>query len=326
MPRIAVIGLGKMGLLHASILSAMPEVRLVALCERNTLKSAFAGKLLHGRVETVTRLKDLRRFDLDAVYVTTAIPTHHDIVRSMYLDYAVSNIFVEKTLASTYEEANDLSRIAMSHRGADMVGYQRRYSATFVKGRELLRAGMIGQPSSFRAYAYSSDFVDMKHKHIEAVSASRGGVLRDLGSHAVDLALWFFGDLQVVGSHYNASVRGSEEVGFAVRGRNGLSGRIHTSWSKRDYPIPEVGLVVEAGEGTLSVNDDKAEIRPVKGETLTWHRQDLDDSAEFVLAGTEFYREDRHFVACLEGCCSPNPDFADAAKVDLLIEQAERKL
>jgi len=38
--RVAVIGLGKMGLLHAGILSVLPDVELVALCE----KSARAKK------------------------------------------------------------------------------------------------------------------------------------------------------------------------------------------------------------------------------------------------------------------------------------------
>jgi predicted dehydrogenase len=43
--KIAIIGLGKMGLLHSSILSTMPEVEIIAFCDKSTLLSKLAHKL-----------------------------------------------------------------------------------------------------------------------------------------------------------------------------------------------------------------------------------------------------------------------------------------
>jgi hypothetical protein len=44
--RIAIVGLGKMGLLHASILSTLSDVELVGLGDKSRLIRRFAGKCL----------------------------------------------------------------------------------------------------------------------------------------------------------------------------------------------------------------------------------------------------------------------------------------
>ena len=43
--KVAVIGLGKMGLLHASILSTLPHVHLVALCDKSHMLLRFFRKM-----------------------------------------------------------------------------------------------------------------------------------------------------------------------------------------------------------------------------------------------------------------------------------------
>jgi len=43
--KVAVIGLGKMGLLHASILNVLPNVQLSAICDRDTKIIRFAKKV-----------------------------------------------------------------------------------------------------------------------------------------------------------------------------------------------------------------------------------------------------------------------------------------
>ena len=43
--RVAVVGLGKMGLLHASILNMMPNVEVVALCDKSSLLLKIVKKL-----------------------------------------------------------------------------------------------------------------------------------------------------------------------------------------------------------------------------------------------------------------------------------------
>jgi predicted dehydrogenase len=119
-------------------------------------------------------VKKLVDLDLDAVYVTTPIPSHFAVANTVYSSKIARNLFIEKTLARTYEEAKKLCELARTFGDVSMVGYLRRYYVTFKKAKDLLSKKAIGKVSSFRAYAYSSDFLDVKESN---ASISRGSRL-----------------------------------------------------------------------------------------------------------------------------------------------------
>ncbi len=72
---IGVIGMGKMGLLHASIVNTIPGVRLLALYDKSSILKRFAGKALND-IHVTDNIDEFARLKYDAVYVTTPIPTH----------------------------------------------------------------------------------------------------------------------------------------------------------------------------------------------------------------------------------------------------------
>ena len=78
--KIAVVGLGKMGLLHSSILNVLPRVQLTAFCDKSWLMRKIANRVL--KVPVITdNLDQLLGLNLDAIYVTTPIPSHYGIVK-----------------------------------------------------------------------------------------------------------------------------------------------------------------------------------------------------------------------------------------------------
>jgi predicted dehydrogenase len=321
--RAAIIGLGKMGILHMSILSTLPHVQIVALCDKSKLITKFARNIFR-KIEIVNSIDMLRNFDLDIVYVTTPIPTHFKVVEMLYRYGIAGNVFVEKTLSSSYDEAIKLCQLAQTSAGTHMVGYERRYAVTFNKAREIIHQGGIGDLISFGAYAFSSDLIGLKNKEAAKVSASRGGLLRDLCAHAVDLALWYFGDLQVVSSMCKQNTAFEEVVKFTVQGVDGLEGCIEASWCMEGYRIPEVGLTIEGSKGILHVNDDKVELRNKAGTLIKWYRHDLEDNIEFLLGASEYYRESKHFIECTAKGSRPEPSFFTASKVEQIIDQVKK--
>jgi predicted dehydrogenase len=99
--QVAVIGLGKMGLLHASLLSVLPNVKLVGICDKARLMRAMAKRTLKEILITDT-LDAFSDLNLDAVYVTTPIPSHYNIIKEVFSKNIARNVFVEKTLSSCY--------------------------------------------------------------------------------------------------------------------------------------------------------------------------------------------------------------------------------
>lgn len=317
--RIGVVGLGKMGLVHSSMINVLPGVQLVAVCEKNSMIRKFAKKLFKG-VDVVDDVAKLTEFDLDAIYVTTPIPTHFPIVKTICSANIAPNIFVEKTLCQKYEESKQLCDLVEKTNGVNMVGYLRRFYVTFRKTKDLLSEGAIGHPVSFRAYAYSSDFHGTKEL------PSRGGVLRDLGCYAIDLAQWFFDEFTVdsVGLAAQTEQQPDELISFESSTPDGLIGHFDISWRKENYRMPEVGFSINGADGEILVNDDKVELRPETGKAFVWYRHDLNDGVQFCLGLPEYYREDSQFIDSILRCHRTEPNFSAATKVDQIISQVEK--
>lgn len=323
--KIAVVGFGKMGLLHASILNVMPDVKLAAICEKNTFTRKLLKKILR-RVPLVEDVNCLSAFDLDAVYITTPIPSHFSVAKLVCQKRLARNIFVEKPLAASYSEAKELCELAKQTCNVTMVGYLRRFMVTFMKAKELFSEKAIGDPESFTVKAFSSDFCGVHDK--PQASIARGGVLKDLGSHAIDLALWFFSDIQVDSAAVKSLTgEGAEDsANFTVhRESDGLKGDFFVSWCAEGYRMPEVVLTISGSKGTIEVSDDTVSLRSSKGDAVTWHRPDLNDVASFWLGSPEFYRESAYFVKSVQKNLAAEPSFETASKVDFLIGSIQRR-
>jgi predicted dehydrogenase len=266
-------------------------------------------------------LEALSDLDLDAIYVVTPIPSHYHIVKEVYARNISSNLFVEKTLTSTYTQSEELYNLSRNRKGITMVGYMKRFSVTFRRAKDLLTQKVIGDLISFDASAYSSDFVGVKNDN--SVSSARGGVLEDLGSHVVDLALWFFGELHITSAKTSAVVapNSTDCVTCDVKGPDGLEGSIDVSWVKLGYRMPEFGLTIRGAKGVLMVDDSELNLAVNKAEPVKWYRQDLDDNVVFLLGEPEFYRETEHFIKSCINSETPEPNFQTAMKVDSLIEE-----
>jgi len=311
-----------MGLVHSCILSVLPNVQIAAVCEKSGLIRRFAKKLFKG-VQVVDDASKLAEFDLDAACITTPIPSHFSVANVLYSNEIVRNVFIEKTLAQNFEQATQLTKMAMKSGGVNMVGYLRRFYVTFQKAKDLLSQEAIGVPSSFEAYAYSADFCGAKE--VSQVLASRGGVLRDLGCYAIDLSLWYFGKLNVSGGETSPGhYRQKGSVEFEMKSASGLVGHLEVSPYMPDYRMPEVGFLIKGTDGEIVVNDDRVEFRSAKGKPSVWYRHDLNDNVPFCLGLPEYYREDALFIDSVVSQHGEEPDFRSAAEVDKLICQIER--
>jgi predicted dehydrogenase len=317
--RIGIVGMGKMGLLHASILNTIPNAKVVAICEKKTPLVWYGKKLFPG-VAVIDKVQGFSNLNLDAVVIATPIPSHFKIINKIY-SIGISNIFVEKTLAANAEDSLKICELVQKAGGIHMVGYMARYAVTFRKAKELIDAGAIGKIIAFKGYAYSSDFVGIPEE-----SAIRGGVIRDLGSHAIDLAFWCFGDLEVDLATLEPKLptNGESSGNITVNCPNGLKGEFDISLCKNGYWIPDYGLKIEGVKGSIEVNNDS--ISTISGDQKdTWFRADLSDNVPFLVGAPEYYREDAAFINAILNKSQAEPDFFTASKVDCFIDQVKLK-
>jgi predicted dehydrogenase len=308
---VGIVGAGKMGLLHGSLLASTGKARIGAICERSSILRRFLPNLFD-QAKVVRDLEDFGTMGLDAVYITTPIPTHFSLALEVMKGGLADHVFVEKTLTSSSKDSTLLAQMAGEGR-ITMVGYNRRFAVTFMKAKNLYEKGEVGEAKSFRAHAYSSDFPVSQAE----TAGSRGGVLRDLGSHAIDVTRWFLGEIRVS----RGSVRQIQGgVTFEAAASTGPSGSISTSWSQVGYRLPEIGLQIIGTKGVLEASDDSVKL-VTGGETKEWFRPTLQDNVPFLLGGPEYYREDEAFLEALGGSQRPQVDFGSALQTDVVIEE-----
>ena len=320
--RVAIVGLGKMGLVHASILNTMPNVNIVGICDKSYLLLKLIKKLFR-TARAVDDVKKLAELDINSVYVTTPIPGHYPVIKTLLSKRIVENIFVEKTLASDLTKSEELCGLMQDIDGVNMVGYMKRFAVTFAEAKRKLDEGVLGKIVSFDSYAYSSDFSRAKSGSLK--SDSRGGVLSDLGSHVIDLALWFFGDFSVDTASLKSIIGGNWEdsVDFTVT-KPGLTGNFHVCWCIDEYRLPSFGLRIEGDGGTMEVSDYFVKLDLINHESRIWYKHDLNDHVAFLLGESEYCREDELFVNSVLTGVKAEPNFRTGSRVDKIIDQVKK--
>jgi predicted dehydrogenase len=323
--RIGVVGLGKMGLLHASILNILPGVELAVVCEKSTFTRKLVKKALNGTL-VVGDVGEFSGLDLDAVFVTTPTPSHFSVAKAVYQGQIARHVFIEKPLTSRYVQSKELCDLAARNDGVNMVGYLRRFMVTFMKTKELLLQGSIGELVSFNMRAFSSDFFGIHENSM--LSMARGGVLRDLGSYTIDLALWLFGNIQLDSAKIDSVTgEGAEDSCHMTvqRKSDALHGSISVSWCEEGYRMPEVDLVINGTKGAIEVNDDRVSLALANEDKSVWYRHDLNDNVKFWLGAPEYYREDAYFLKSARSGSIAEPSFETASKIDLFIDGVQQR-
>ena len=137
-------------------------------------------------------LEMVRKEDLDAVFITSPIGTHAQLIVDLVDANKDLSVFVEKPLVSSNEEASVVCDAAKHLHGVHMVGFQKRFSPIFQQAKTYLENETIGELMFFRAYSFSSDV--LREARSWRMRSGTGGVLLDLAPHLLDLLLWFFGN------------------------------------------------------------------------------------------------------------------------------------
>jgi predicted dehydrogenase len=318
--------MGKMGILHAGIINSISDTSVTAICEKESFLSSAAKAFLPRRISVYKdHQKMMAEEQLDAVYVTTPISTHASIVGDLLRSNTALSIFVEKPLASSYEEAKVACEAAARSRGVNMVGLQKRFSPVFQKAKQLIEQEIMGDPIFFRGYCFSSDV--LREGSAWRFRKNTGGVLLDSAPHLLDLLIWFFGEptTTTAAKKHVYSSEVEDYVHAMLSYESGLQGHVDACWSVPNFRLPEFLIETYGRDGILTATDDYVRFVPGRGSGKmgggqTFHRQSFETSAPFLLADIDYTMEDIAFLNGVRTCTSPEPSFVQAAKVNALID------
>lgn len=171
MTRVALIGTGTMGSLHARVIAQNDRSKLVRVIEpRETTGRAVAEKW---GAEWSPELDSLS--DVDVVVLAAATETHPVLAREVLRQG--KPILIEKPLADTLAEAEEILGLAAAHDIPLLCGFVERFNPAVLTGLAL-----VDEPVHL-----------MARRHGPYAPRIRTGVAWDLLVHDVDIAIRFFG-------------------------------------------------------------------------------------------------------------------------------------
>jgi predicted dehydrogenase len=328
---------------HLASLASHPEAELMAICGRDR-ERADGVAADHSIPHVYTDYREMIASGrLDALVVVTPDALHFPITMAA-LDAGL-HVMCEKALALNADQARQMHDAAEASGLVNMVGYIWRYVPPFNYVHHLIAEGYIGRcHHAHFQYQHGSAF-DPSYKW--QIDPDQGhGMLGSLGSHMIDLARWYVGDIARVSGHLTSFVERDGPVGgpftsandsalialeFAggAQGTICVSGVTHVAERGQDF---QVRLYGDAGSLEIDFAFAESRLRGVQKDGEEW--RDLPVPFEFLGQGEnpplwvfDFFAPftnqsvgDRLFIDGITKAKPVEPTFLDGWKAQQIID------
>ena len=180
--KVALLGAGRIGQLHARLLSATPDIDELVIAdavperaeEVATAVGARAAPSLEAALDTA-----------DAVVIAAATTAHADLIRES-IGRGIPT-FCEKPLADDLEATLAVAATIEQSGVPFQLGFQRRFDPAYREARRLVETGELGTLYAFRLAGH-----DPAPPH-ESYIPQSGGLFRDFSIHYFDILRWLTG-------------------------------------------------------------------------------------------------------------------------------------
>ncbi|MFQ5586918.1 MAG: Gfo/Idh/MocA family oxidoreductase [Thermodesulfobacteriota bacterium] len=314
---IGLIGLGYWGKNILWNLHALGVLHTA--CDTDPAILSKLGKMYPGASFSLSHDEVINSCDIWAVAIATPAATHYRMVKESLL--AGKDVFVEKPLAMTVREGEELTELAEREGRILMVGHILHYHRAVIKLKELISKGELGKIQ----YIYSNRLNIGKLRTEE-------NILWSFAPHDISVILMLLDEEPVTvsafgGGYLNADI--CDTTLTALEFRNGVKGHIFVSWL---HPFKEQKLVVVGSKGMAvfdDVSDEKLLLYP---HSIEWKEgkipvaQRADYRTVPVEKGEPLKEELDHFLKCIRQRERPRTDGREGVRVLRVLDAAESTL
>lgn len=268
MTRVGVIGTGVMGRNHVRVLHELDEVDLIGVADAN-LDAALQVAAVHATHGYGSHQELLERERPDAVIVAAPTNNHHAVVMDALA--AGCHVLVEKPIAATLEEADELVALAASAKRVLAVGHIERYNPAVIELKRRLDEGQLGRMFQLNARRLGP----FPHRVRDV------GVVVDLATHDLDVMRYLTGsEIVRVYAETRREVHTTREdlVSGLLRFEDGTVGVLQINWLTPSK-IRELAVTGERGmfradyltqdlyfnENAAAANDNWQQITMLRG-------------------------------------------------------------
>jgi len=274
--RVGVIGVGVMGANHLRAYCEFPNFEVVGVADVDW--DVAQGLANRYDIVPFNNHEDLLNENLDAISI--AVPTTlHKKVALDAIQKGV-NILVEKPIADTVENADEVIKAARQSGVKLMVGHVERFNPAVIKLKELIDSGLLGNVVSI-----SAKRVGPYNPRIRDV-----GIILDLGTHDIDIMSYLIGErIKEVYASAGSVVHSHEDHAIiTLNFSSGNSGVIETNWLT---PHKVRNLTVIGSKGIAEVNYIEETLRIFDKEWVRDAKIEKEEPLKLELL---------HFIDCVQ--------------------------
>ena len=309
--KIAIIGCGLLGQIHADCLKEIPEAETVAYCDFFQEKANNMIKKYGGRLATTDPEDIFSDPDIDAVYIATLHDTHAEYsIRAME---AGKDVLCEKPLAMTVDECLKIAETAEKTGKKLMTAFKMRYYDLILKAKEL-----IERPNVIVMQMMDDKWPDdfWANDPIKG-----GGNVISQGCHSCDIMRFIAGsnpiEVYAAGGNYYQKAGTVDNLTATFKFENGIAG----SWIQGDCACPQLGskffMQIFAENKVVTLYD--------RFTTLTYQEAGKEPQT-FKGTETGFMEENRAFVSCILNDAKPAVNSIDGLYATLMALQGMKSL
>lgn len=236
---VALIGCGVIADFHLQGVLAQKDCVLYAICDNATDDRVERRRAKYNPLHTATDYRELVNDpNVDIAIVATPDNSHLEIT-SAFLK-AGKQVLLEKPMALTAEECNEMRRVEKETGNRLMVGQVARYNPNFKKAKQLVDSGAIGE-LVFVESEYAHDYMRSRGYDDWRVTPEREGMIGG-GCHAVDFLRWIAGnptEVTAYSTHKYLTDWPVDDTTIAIyKFPNNVIGKVFCSIGvKRDYTM-----------------------------------------------------------------------------------------
>ena len=317
--RIGLIGVGRIGRVHAASIAANPEAVLSYVADP-FIEGAREITQRYGGTATDSTAELIGSGEVDAVLIASPTPTHVDLISAAVR--AGLPALCEKPIDLDIRRVDALRTDVAASGVPIALGFNRRFDPDFAAARARVRAGEIGPLEQLSIISR-----DPAAPPTDYVKVS-GGIFRDMTIHDFDMARFFVGDIvevSAVGSRlFDEGARECGDFDTAVTTLRAASGAIVTITNSRHCAVGYDQRIEAFGpRGILSVANAPTSLVSLSTTDAVEARPPYQ---EFFLEryATAYAAELQEFIKLVRGEASTSPTFEDGRAALLVADAAQR--
>lgn len=261
MLKLGVLGAGRMGATHATVLRNHPETAIHGVYDPiGERAEAYAKKF---NVQNVYSSFNELAADqsLDAVLICNYTHQHYDTILKL-LNAGHKNIFCEKAIVRRLPDGENLLQQVKKAGAKVMVGHHRRYAPGYIALHKSITEGRLGKIRMAKIHVCVAGYARLPGDFFADFDRC-GGVTLDMMTHLFDQLNWYFGEPDCASARSIMMSRSQplpmDYVSGTLVYKNNVICNIDGSWQR--YGVGEDSIEVYGDAGTaIYKNDDRLHI------------------------------------------------------------------